>query len=213
MNFVRIEEQRGVQIGAGAPGAHQVRDPPGHHQEQGERTLDAKARQHLEDLGYLEPRGNRATAPPDKPGDAKHHDISGAQGGGTQVGEGGTTDTFTVVLTAQPASNVALAITSGDIGEATVNPTMLTFTPANWNLPQTVTVTGVDDLLADGRQTTTITVSVDDAASDDAFDGVADQTVSAITLDDEPVVVDTEDAVGVTIVGSWPVSTSSSGAK
>ena len=60
----------------------------------------------------------------------------------------------------------------------------LTFTTGNWNTAQTVTVTGVDDNLIDGNQTTTITLSVDDANSDNNFDPLADQTVSVTTTDD-----------------------------
>ena len=86
--------------------------------------------------------------------------------------------------TAQPASNVVLTITSSDTGEATVNGP-LTFTQANWDTPQTVTVTGVDDNLVDGTITSTITVAVDDANSDNDFDPVNDQTVSATTTDDD----------------------------
>ena len=43
-------------------------------------------------------------------------------GGSTSVSESGTTDTFTIVLNAQPTSNVVLTVTSGDTGEATVSP-------------------------------------------------------------------------------------------
>ncbi|MFL3016316.1 MAG: hypothetical protein ACJZ2F_02110 [Acidimicrobiales bacterium] len=50
-------------------------------------------------------------------------------GGSTSVAETGTTDTFTVVLNAQPASNVVIAISSSDTTEATLSGT-LTFTPA-----------------------------------------------------------------------------------
>ncbi|MFL3017787.1 MAG: beta strand repeat-containing protein, partial [Acidimicrobiales bacterium] len=114
-------------------------------------------------------------------------------GGSTSVAETGTTDTFTVVLNAQPASNVVLTITSGDTGEATVTGT-LTFTSGNWNSAQTVTVTGVDDNLVDGSQTSTITVAVNDGSSDNNFDPVADQTVSATTTDN--------DVAGFTIVQS-----------
>ena len=106
-------------------------------------------------------------------------------GGSTSVNESGTTDTFTVVLDVQPATNVELTVTSGDTGEATVSPSPLTFTNANWDTAQTVTVTGVDDVLVDGNQNTTITISVDDANSDDAYDPLSDQTVSATTVDDE----------------------------
>ena len=62
-------------------------------------------------------------------------------GGATSVAETGSTDTFTVVLNAQPNSDVVLQFTSGDTGEATVTGT-LTFTSGNWNSAQTVTVTG-----------------------------------------------------------------------
>ena len=34
--------------------------------------------------------------------------------------------------------------------EGAVSPASLTFTPANWNTPQTVTITGVNDFLDDG---------------------------------------------------------------
>ena len=95
-----------------------------------------------------------------------------------------TTDTFTVVLDAQPVSDVVLTVTSSDTGEATVN-TPLTFTSANWDTPQTVTITGVDDNIIDGTISSTVTVSVNDGSSDNDFDSVADQTVTATTTDDD----------------------------
>ena len=86
--------------------------------------------------------------------------------GSTGVDESGTTDIITVVLNAQPASNVVIAISSSDISESSLN-SPLTFTPANWDTAQTVTITGVDDDVIDGDQATTITISVVDALSDD----------------------------------------------
>jgi len=82
-------------------------------------------------------------------------------------------------------SSVVLDVTSGDTGEATVSPATLTFTPADWDTPQTVTVTGVDDAILDGDVVTTITIAVDDANSDDTYDPLADQTVNATTSDDD----------------------------
>ncbi len=124
-------------------------------------------------------------------------------GGGTVVSEAGTVDAFSVVLTSQPASKVVLAVVSGDTGEATVAPDSVTFTPANWDTLQIVTVTGVDDQLQDGNQVTTVTVSVKDASSDDAFDLLADKTVSVTTVDN--------DAVGFSVTGG-PISVQESGA-
>ena len=103
----------------------------------------------------------------------------------TVVTEAGTTDTFSVSLNRAPASNVVLTVVSDDTGEATVSHATLTFTPADWSIPQFVTVTGVDDAAGDGDQLTTITVSVADAVSDDAFDNLSDQTVVATTVDDD----------------------------
>ena len=65
--------------------------------------------------------------------------------GDTDVNERGTTDTFRVKLTSQPTADVVLLVASADTGEAAVDMARLTFTPANWNVEQTVTVTGVDD--------------------------------------------------------------------
>jgi hypothetical protein len=97
------------------------------------------------------------------------------------VSETGTTATFTVVLNAQPGSDVVFSVVSADTGEATVDKAALTFTNANWNSPQTVTVTGIDDDAVDGNQATTITVAVVDASSDDSYDALADQTVTVTT--------------------------------
>ncbi|MDY6904728.1 MAG: choice-of-anchor D domain-containing protein [Thermodesulfobacteriota bacterium] len=110
-------------------------------------------------------------------------------GGTTAVSENGTTDTFTVVLTGQPVDDVQLGITSNDTSEASLSATALTFTTDNWDIPQTITVTGEDDELLDGTVASTITVSVNDTASDDHFDGLAAQTVNVTTTDDE---VDTD---------------------
>ena len=106
-------------------------------------------------------------------------------GGSTTVGENGSTDTFTVVLDVQPSTDVVFSVSSADTNEATAAPSTLTFTNANWNTPQTVTVTGVNDSIIDGTQTTAVTISVVDAISDDAYDSLADQTVSVSTADND----------------------------
>jgi len=53
---------------------------------------------------------------------------------------------------------VVFDISSADITDATVDLSTLTFTPANWNVPQTITVTGVDDSAVIDH-TTTINVA------------------------------------------------------
>ncbi len=106
-------------------------------------------------------------------------------GGSTSVNESGTTDTFTVVLTARPVSNVVLNVSSGNTAESTVSPATATFTTSNWSVPQTVTVRGVNDDAIDGNQTSLITVRVNDASSHNSFDELADQTVTVTTVDND----------------------------
>jgi hypothetical protein len=104
------------------------------------------------------------------------------------VTEAGSTAGFTIVLTSQPTTDVRLIITSGDTGEVTVSNGALTFSSGNWNTPQAVTLNGVDDSFEDGNQTTTVTISVDDANSDDAFDALVNQVIAVTTIDvDQPL--------------------------
>ena len=103
------------------------------------------------------------------------------------VSESGTTDSFTVTLDRQPLTDVVLGVSSNDLGEATTDQSTLTFTSANWDTAQTVTITREDDVLVDGSQSSTITISVDDANSDNAFDSLADQSVAVTTADDGDV--------------------------
>src|SRR5205085_2365081 len=69
---------------------------------------------------------------------------------GLTTSEAGGTATFTVVLDSQPTADVTISIASSDATEGTVSTSLLTFTSANWNLAQTVTVTGVNDAVDDG---------------------------------------------------------------
>ncbi|MDC0096706.1 lamin tail domain-containing protein [bacterium] len=107
----------------------------------------------------------------------------GSMSGNTN--EDGTTATFTAVLDAAPAGDVVVDITSGDPGEVTVSPSQLTFTTINWDTPQTITATGVDDSDLDGDIDVTITVAVDDANSDAAYAGISETTT--VTNDDDEI--------------------------
>ena len=111
------------------------------------------------------------------------------------IGENGGQDTFTVVLTAQPVSDVVLDVSSSATGQATVSPSSLTFTNSNWNAPQTVTITGVNDSLI-GDHAATVTVSVNDASSDDGFDAVANKTVAVTCTDNDYTLTYSADANG-----------------
>lgn len=77
--------------------------------------------------------------------------------GGLNVNEEGTV-TFDVWLAFRPNEDRVITVASGDPSIATVNPATLTFTAANYNQPQTVTITGTTDANLDD-ESTTITLS------------------------------------------------------
>lgn len=110
-----------------------------------------------------------------------------------QTKETGTTATFTVSLLSQPTAAVSVALSSGNPAEGTVAPATLSFTTANWAMPQTVTITGVQDSVADGPQPYVIQVA--NAVSTDLnYKGKFGVQVNVTNLDD--------DQAGFTVVGS-----------
>gem|GEM_PF-5919863 len=98
--------------------------------------------------------------------------------------EAGGTATFKVVLNSQPVANVTLGLTSSNTAEGTVAPNTLTFTSANWNVPQTVTVTGVDDAIADGNQPYTI-ITAPAVSTDSNYNKLDAADVSVVNQDNE----------------------------
>jgi len=101
--------------------------------------------------------------------------------GSTSVTESGATDTYTLALGTQPTADVVVSVTGTD--QLTVSPSTLTFTPENWDTPQTVTVSAVDDSVVEGEHTAVITHS---AVSVDAeYNGISVADVTVSIEDDE----------------------------
>jgi subtilisin family serine protease len=114
---------------------------------------------------------------------------------GLSTDETGGTDTFSLKLTRQPTANVTVAIDSSNTNEGTVSPDSVTFTPGDWDVAQIVTVTGVNDDIADGLVPYGITLGV--SSTDLFFDGNNPADVTATNADDDTagVVIDTGDGV------------------
>ncbi len=103
---------------------------------------------------------------------------------GLTTTEAGGTAQFTVALLGRPTADVTIPLTSSDLTEGTVDPASLTFTIADWNTPQTVTVTGVDDLDADGDILYTIVLG--QATSTDAgYNGLDPADVGVTNRNDD----------------------------
>lgn len=140
--------------------------------------------------------------------DIEDDDVAGftisESGGDTGVGESGSSDSFTVVLTGQPLSPVRVTVESTDTDETTIDVSELIFTGENWDQPQTVTVTGIDDEINDGTQSVDVRLAIDPAESNDLFDGVSSQTVSVDvdglpSLDELANVTALEDAANIIV--------------
>jgi Domain of unknown function (DUF4347)/Cadherin domain/Bacterial cadherin-like domain len=101
---------------------------------------------------------------------------------GLTTTEAGGTATFSVVLEAAPTGDVVIPISVPDATEGSVVVGSLTFTTANWNIAQIVTVTGVQDYSNDGN--TLYTVVMGSATSSDAnFSGLNPADVSVTNLE------------------------------
>lgn len=117
--------------------------------------------------------------------------------GGSSVSEDGTTDTYDVVLGSPPSGDVTITIDAG--GQLETSPISLIFTSSNWNVPQTVTVSAVDDTAEEGNHSGTITHSV--SSSDPAYNGIgAAQITVSIEDNDLPPGVTITQSMGSTIV-------------
>ncbi|HYW81365.1 MAG TPA: retropepsin-like aspartic protease, partial [Thermoguttaceae bacterium] len=122
----------------------------------------------------------------------------------TRVYEGGLGDTYEVVLRTAPTANVTIALDTpvltpldeftepGEVQLTAVdnaNPanTFLTFTPLNWNEPQTVRVAAIDDTLSEGPHTGWVTHRA--ISADANYDGIRIGGVIAEVVDDDVAAV------------------------
>jgi hypothetical protein len=96
----------------------------------------------------------------------------------------GSSGRFAVSLASPPTVPVTIPMRSTDTTEGRVAIRSLTFTPANWNVPQTVVVAAVDDLLRDGAIAYRIELGA--AQSDDpAYRGLDAPDVGVVNQDNE----------------------------
>ncbi len=98
--------------------------------------------------------------------------------------ESGTSATFTVKLDKQPTQNVTIPLTVDATGttEGKLNQSSLTFTSANWNVAQTVKVTGLSDNVVDGSKTYQVVLQPATSA-DPFYSGMTGPPVSVTNAD------------------------------
>jgi parallel beta-helix repeat protein len=107
--------------------------------------------------------------------------------GGLSTREAGANTTFGVSLSTAPVSNVVLTISSTDTTEGTPNTSTITFTSANWNIPQIVTINPVDDLLVDGDVSYQIGFGV--TTTDPGYAAFTPSSITVVNLDNETLTI------------------------
>ncbi len=91
--------------------------------------------------------------------------------------------TYTVVLASKPTTDVTVTLTGSDDGAASFSPASHTFTPSDWNTPQTFTVSGVSD---EDRDDESVSISHDVISSDGNYNGISADSVSVAVSDTTP---------------------------
>src|SRR6056297_1513779 len=120
---------------------------------------------------------------------------------GLETTEDGGTATFNLVLDSEPTHNVEITINSNDESEGTVSPASITFTASNWDQPQNVTITGIDDDVEDGDQS--YLISMISSSTDNNYNDIDIADVSVTNLDN--------DEAGVTVSPTSGLETTEDG--
>jgi len=113
----------------------------------------------------------------------------------------GNSDTYSISITRQPSSSVVITATPAadaegiDLGAGIGIPVTLTFDSTNWQTPQIITVTAVDDLSKEGAVPKIYTISHTTVSSDPYFSEAYVKEVNVAVHDDDYPAILFEDAV------------------
>ncbi len=123
-------------------------------------------------------------------------------GGTTNISEAGTTDTYSVVLTSEPTAavtvQVSFATTQVQANGSSSSPLSLNFTTGNWNVAQNVTVSAVNDQVAEGLHISSLTHT--GSSTDANYNGLAGASVNANITDNDTAGITVTETGGSTDV-------------
>ena len=105
--------------------------------------------------------------------------------GSTSIIEGSTTDTYTINLNSKPKGNVIFELTS--TFEATTSARFYTFTPSNWNVTQTASISGIINGINEGTHSATITHTILYTTAHDVKYATGSAAVQNVTIYDTDV--------------------------
>ena len=100
--------------------------------------------------------------------------------------EDGSNAVFYVKLDTAPLENVVIDVSSDNVFEGITNLSSMTFTPSNWDTPQAVIVTGVDDSTADGNVPYNVALTLSSSGADYAGVDPDDLSFTNVDLNEIP---------------------------
>ncbi|MCH8491516.1 MAG: hypothetical protein LAT81_16555, partial [Oceanicaulis sp.] len=103
---------------------------------------------------------------------------------GLQTSEDGDTDQLSAVLNSRPTAEVTFTVQVSPPSEVSASLSSITFTPDNWNNPQVITITGLNDSIKDGNQPFTVQL-VSGSSSDSLYNGLNSSIAHGINLDND----------------------------
>jgi hypothetical protein len=115
----------------------------------------------------------------------------------TRVEEPSSAQDYTVVLASKPIEHAVIIHIIGDNTTVAVSPNLLTFTPSMWNVPQTVNVAAVDNLIDEGlehlamlsHRISTLELAYQQVVVPDVTVTVVDNDVAGIVLSNSTIIV------------------------
>ncbi|MDA0698630.1 MAG: VCBS repeat-containing protein, partial [Chloroflexi bacterium] len=124
--------------------------------------------------------------------------LLGDTAGSTDVTEGGATDSYSVTLSMQPTTTVYVEPYNVSSAQLTFSPASLAFSTTNYNVPQVITVTALDDSAVEGYHTQSIGHTVTNYGNTNR-EQVAPTSLTANISDNDSRVVITETGGGTTV--------------
>jgi hypothetical protein len=137
----------------------------------------------IQEVAYLynDGKGNVPAAGP-------HVEITESDGD-TVAQEGGAADSYEIVLKSKPTADVKITATPGDgqidLGKGPCAAAILDFTLNNWNLPQTVKITAIDDNVYEGKTPHTTAITHTAVSADEDYNGIGIGSVEVTVVDNE----------------------------
>lgn len=136
-------------------------------------------------VGSSDPNyANLATGWTTLPATVTDDDSAGAvvSRGSVSVVEGGSMDAYAVRLTVRPIDAVTILIDGS--AQVVATPPQVTFTPDNWDQPQTVTIQAVDDLVDEGA-VAIATIRHTTTSNDPGYNNTTISTIQAEVVDND----------------------------